>query len=233
MTTRRTALGLAVAASAALLVTLGCQVLPPAWGPLLAAPPRGEAVTITGPAGDSAAGRAAVVGADLVLTVRHVLPATGLPPQDGVEAWVFTGRGGGGRVPGRVVGAIPARPEPVLVVRVDVDDGPFAALVGFPGFSPDRRYVMGAGPPEQVETARGRAPLLRARLRPGDSGSPVLDASGGLVGLLCGVRDGVPALAPIRGADLRPYERRLPPAPAPIDLIARAWPGAARGPRGP
>ncbi|MCO5169586.1 MAG: hypothetical protein M9894_24865 [Planctomycetes bacterium] len=227
MTAGRAALGAVAAVTAALLMSLGCQALPRGWGALVEPPPRGEAVTIT--RGDEgAAGRAAVVGADLVLTVRHVLLAGARPPGGEVEAWVSTARGGaGGRVAGRIVGVLPTRPEPVLVVRVEVDDGPLAGLVGFSGFAPERRYVVGRGLPEQVDTPRGRAPLLRARLRPGDSGSPVLDAAGGLVGLLCGVRDGVPALAPVTAADLRPYERRLVPAPAPGDLVARAWPPGA------
>lgn len=213
----RPLLATTIAATVGLIASLGCQALPgpPPAPPIERAPePRGEGVGITGAARWWVGGRAAVVGPDTVLTVAHVLAGQ-------TEGWVSTSPSGGGLVAARVIGELPTSPEPVLVVRVATDPG-LLGLLGFGGFAPARRFVAGAGAAAMIETARGREPLVGAQLQPGDSGSPILDAGGGLVGLLCGRRAGVPVFVRLRPGDLVPDERRLAP-PAATDLIARTW----------
>ncbi|MCO5169477.1 MAG: serine protease [Planctomycetes bacterium] len=126
------------------------------------------------------AGRGAVVGDRWVLTVDHVTRG-----QETVH--VATTREAGW-VAARVARRIPASPEPLALLEVDLDDGLYGLLLGFPGFEPDRHLIAGAGDPVAVLTARGRLPWTAGVLEPGDSGSPVLDAAGDLVGVVCGRR---------------------------------------------
>lgn len=128
------------------------------------------------------AGRGAVVGDRWVLTVDHVTRG-----QDAVH--VATTRDGGW-VAARVARRIAATPEPLVLLEVEVDDGVYGALLGFTGFDPDRHLPAGEGPATTVVTPRGHLPWVDGTLEPGDSGSPVLDATGGLVGLVCGRRGG-------------------------------------------
>ncbi len=223
---RRPVVACAAAAVVGVVVSMGCQALPlsePASAKAQAMPgaPGGEDVAVTGVEGWWTGGRGAVVGPDTVLTVAHVLGGQR-------DAWVSTSRSGGALVPGRVVDALRALPEPVLVVRVETSKG-LLGLLGFAGFSPERRYAPGTGAAAWIDTPRGREPFGAAGLQPGDSGSPVVDGRGGLVGLLCGRRSGVPVFAPVYPADLAPYERRFEPPgpPVPPDLVALAWPAGA------
>lgn len=123
-------------------------------------------------------GRGAVVGHNRVLTVEHVVGASN-------EVWVATRRKAGW-VRGKVVQRISAHPEPIVVVEIATDTGLYGQLLGFSGFGTERRLRAGVGAPARILTARGALPLRRNGFRPGDSGSPVLDSEGDLVGLLSG-----------------------------------------------
>lgn len=140
-------------------------------------------------------GRGAVIGPDLVLTVKHVLP-------DGVQAYVSTAATGRGWIDATIVGELPASPEAVLVLRVETDRSALGQLLSFSGFSGQECYTIGDGAPETIATARGDVRLLGGSLQPGDSGSPVVDRDGDLVGLLCGRNRGVPVVATIDGPAL-------------------------------
>lgn len=124
-------------------------------------------------------GRGAVVGPNRVLTVLHVV-------EDAEPIYVSTSRRGG-LVEARVVGQVPATPEPYVVLELDVEHG-LGSLFGFSGFADDRWLTAGDGEPRGVLTARGYRTWSNGQLLPGDSGSPVLDEAGGLVGLVHGRR---------------------------------------------
>ena len=58
------------------------------------------------------------------------------------------------------------------------------AVQSFRGFAPQEQYPLVGGWQEaKVQTPRGLDSALSVSLRPGDSGSPVLDREGALVGL--------------------------------------------------
>lgn len=128
------------------------------------------------------AGRGAVVSGRHVVTVEHVL-------QGHDRVFVATA-GDRGWVGARVVRRERAAPEPLVVLELDVDEGAYGLLLGFEGFAPERVLVRGRGAPATVLTARGRLPWGPDVLARGDSGSPVLDAAGGLVGVVSGRREG-------------------------------------------
>lgn len=168
----------------------------------------GTVLVSTDPAGRRG-GCGAVVGRTTVLTVDHVVP--------GVDrAFVRVGSDGGWRE-ARVRERIPARPEPLVVLELEAGEGALEELFGFTGFEPDRQLEQRAGAaPATVALARGTW-RWGTPLEPGDSGAPVLDAEGGLVGLVSGRREGrgvfvpIPAGLPADGATftcLRPQAGR-------------------------
>lgn len=129
-------------------------------------------------------GRGAIVGKDRVLTVAHVIgDANDIEVGTSSLAWTRA----------RVVERIPAQPEDVIVLEVATGKGTFA----FEGFAEDRTAQKGQGAPALVLAATGAHGWNHSNaLRPGDSGSPVLDGDGALVGLLVGkTRDGAGVLA--------------------------------------
>lgn len=146
------------------------------------APPRGDlasAVEVRASLDPGArAGRGAVVSARHVVTVEHVL-------QGHDRVFVATA-GDRGWVGARVVRRERAVPEPLVVLELDVDEGAYGVLLGFEGFAPERVLVRGSGAPATILTARGRLPWAPNVLVRGDSGSPVLDGAGGLLGVVSG-----------------------------------------------
>lgn len=139
---------------------------------------------VVGVEGSGLQGRGAVVGANLVLTVDHVVRRAG-------QVLVGTCRNGGW-VKARVVQRIAASPEPLVLLELDLDSGWYGTLLGFTGFDVEDSYAQNpGGRATHVATRRGLhpwGPRVGVRLRPGDSGSPVLDGKGRLVGLLTGRR---------------------------------------------
>ncbi|RMG15865.1 MAG: serine protease [Planctomycetota bacterium] len=163
--------------------------------PLAAAGDGGRAVAIEGhgPEGRRV-GRGAVIGPDRVLTVAHVV--------DGCGRLEVAVRRRGGWVRARAIERIPQVPEDLVVLALEVDaPGPYADLFGFSGFPADATFRPSAdGRPQQVLLARGPRRWERVALRPGDSGSPVVDARGALVGLVSGRCGDLPVLTPCRPA---------------------------------
>lgn len=136
-------------------------------------------------------GRGAIVGPRHVLTVAHVVG-------DAREVSVSTG--GPFDVAARVVEWRPSWPEPLVLLELDVaEDGSFGELLGMGRIAPARVLAKGAGRAAVIVTPRGPVPCAPgARLVPGDSGSPVLDANGRLVGLLHGIEGGrTPVVVPL------------------------------------
>ncbi len=86
-------------------------------------------------------------------------------------------------VSARVVGTIPAWPEPLVELELAADE----AVVE------DDVLVTATGAPVWVLCADG-ARAWGHPLRPGDSGSPVVDADGAVVGLASGNLRGQPLL---------------------------------------
>ncbi len=207
--------------AASTLLTTGCGALARFERTLEAAgvarfpgagPEQGRVVRVRGP--DGRTGHGAVLDARSVLTVAHVAPVGALE----VQPWP-----GAGWCAARVVRRIPARPEDLVVLEVETADVGLARLVGFEGWDERAVHAPGRGAPSQVQTARGVRPLDATSLRPGDSGSPLLDARGGLVGLLVGRVEGVTPLVawcPLPGGAPAPP---APPEAAPV-VLAGAHP---------
>jgi len=134
-------------------------------------------------------GQGAVVGVDRILTVAHVVAGA-------QEVWVATANHARGWVRGRVVDWIPASPEPLVAIVLEVDSGIYGRLLGFSGFEQDDQFGYATqSRPHRVVTAQGAIPWQGKNLKPGDSGSPVIDADGKLIGLLVGRRGNIPVLA--------------------------------------
>lgn len=127
--------------------------------------------------GQDSSGRGAIVARDRVLTVKHVVGEA--------ESVAVATRGGSGWVRGRVVRELPADPEPLVEIQLELAEGA-SSLVGFAGFSSFRVLTPGLGGGTRVRTGRGVRSLSTATLLRGDSGSPILNDSGELVGLLSG-----------------------------------------------
>lgn len=149
-------------------------------------------VKITGSAcGLSVAGSGWVAGADLVVTNAHVVAG-----QDDTTVQVA---GEGPRLDAQAVAfdvrndvavlRVPGLDAPALTLEDGVESGSQAAILGFPRNGPFdiRAGRVGETVSARTQDAYGRGPvrrritLLRGRIRPGNSGGPVLDASGGVV----------------------------------------------------
>lgn len=151
---------------------------------------------------DARVGRGAVVGDRWVLTVEHVL-------QGRDRVFVATGRDGGW-VEARVVRREAGDPEAMVLLEVVVDEGVYGLLLGFGGFEADAvlRSRTG-GAPSAVLTARGPLAWQPGVLAPGDSGSPVVDDAGRLVGLVSGRRGDVGVYVAVRDGGLPGREGML------------------------
>ncbi|HBP19140.1 MAG TPA: hypothetical protein DEA08_15300 [Planctomycetes bacterium] len=115
-------------------------------------------------------GRGAILGPNRVMTVQHVVgSARRVRVGAGLE-WTEA----------RVVRRFPCAPEALVELELE------QSTLGFSGFAAARCAQLGQGGPAWIHTPRGRMPWGSAELRRGDSGSPVFDAQGGLVGLLHG-----------------------------------------------
>jgi len=119
-------------------------------------------------------GHGAIVAPNRVVTVQHVVGER--------QTVSVATRGAGGWVEAKVARVIPAVPEPLVELELPVSDSLFA----FSGFASYQVLERGLGLGSQIRTHRGARPLSGAYLRPGDSGAPILNAQGQLVGLLSG-----------------------------------------------
>ena len=132
-------------------------------------------------------GRGVVVGTDKVLTVSHVVG-------DATEVTVVT-NDFGCTAKAKVTRRIRSEPEDLVELSVTREHGAFS----FTGFDSDRIARLGAGDPAFTITATGLHGWARG-LKPGDSGSPVIDGQGTVVGLLVGMATGGRGvLAPVTG----------------------------------
>ena len=134
--------------------------------------------------GDYSSGAGAAIGPQRVLTVAHVVAgATRIEAEiDGVLCSVDV----------RVQRRIRAQPEDLVELELQVAPGVF----GFRGFSPEQTFATSSGQPTQLWARRGLFNLPIPSY-PGDSGSPLLDAEGQLVGLLVGTLGGEPVWTPV------------------------------------
>lgn len=144
------------------------------FGPASGTIERDGGVAVQGAGGP---GRGAIVGARKVLTVQHVVGSASSVDVAVGYTWATA----------RVVRTIPAFPEPLVELELAADDA----------VDPDRVLATGAGPAVWVLCADG-ARAWGHTLRPGDSGSPVVDAAGAVVGLAVGNQGGLPLLASAR-----------------------------------
>lgn len=130
------------------------------------------------------AGRGAVVGDRWILTVGHVV--------EGRETVFVSTTSEGGWVEARVARRVAGNPEDLVLLEMTVDEGAFGLLLGFDGFAKDSvLHPSASGVPAEVLTPRGAIAWRPGVLVPGDSGSPVLDDSGRLVGIVSGRRGDV------------------------------------------
>jgi S1-C subfamily serine protease len=130
-------------------------------------------------------GRGAIVGPRTVLTVSHVV---------GDETTVEVGASSLAWVRARVVDRIPSSPEPIVVLELETSTG----FLGFEGFEAERTFEKTPGGNAAWVLASTGTHAWARGIRPGDSGSPVIDARGGLVGLLVGATaDGRGVHAPL------------------------------------
>jgi len=147
-------------------------------------------------------GRGAVIGVDRVITVAHVVAKA-------KKVWVATA-GRRGWVRGHIVEHIPMNPESLVIIALELDQGIYGRFLGFMGFAetydlirrPFKGKLYGMMIPDcspyKIITSRGAIPWQRGdRLKPGDSGSPVINTNGKLVGLLVGRRGNIPVLVPL------------------------------------
>ncbi|MBL4848837.1 MAG: trypsin-like peptidase domain-containing protein [Planctomycetes bacterium] len=127
-------------------------------------------------------GAGAVIEGGRVLTVAHVLEgATEIEVE--ISGRLIA-------VDAHVTRRIPSAPEDLIELRLEESEG----LFGFGGFEPDEVLEVAHGEPTQLWASSGLFNLPCASL-PGDSGSPMLDAQGRLVGLLVGRLGGNPVWA--------------------------------------
>lgn len=140
-------------------------------------------------------GAGAVIQGGRVLTVAHVLNGA-----TEIEAEV------NGRmisVNARVERRIKAVPEDLIELRLEESDG----FLGFGGFDADEVLEVASGEPSQLWSSSGLFNLPCASFA-GDSGSPMLDPEGRLVGLLVGDLGGSPVWSSIPGRERAPSEGR-------------------------
>lgn len=122
----------------------------------------------------------------------------------------------------RVVRRIAAHPEPIVELEVELQPGFF----GFAGFPEDQRYELGDGEPASLWGQSGLF-SFPCETRAGDSGAPLLDADGRLVGLWVGRMGSapvwltVPPLAKPGSEADAPAQPSRDALPAPA-LLARA-----------
>jgi hypothetical protein len=103
-------------------------------------------------------GSGAVVGKNLIATVSHVVRNSSL-------VWVSGG------LPAKEVERIATQGyEEIVILRVSYD------------FDDEHIFKLGNGQPHEIWGPRGRQPWSPSEVIPGDSGSPVLDKDGLLVG---------------------------------------------------
>ncbi|MGE0706546.1 MAG: hypothetical protein AB7N76_17835 [Planctomycetota bacterium] len=138
-------------------------------------------------------GRGAAIDETHVVTVAHVVGArrevrVALSPLHETTA--------------RVVGTLPGSAEPLVVLELQRTDGVWGQLFGFQGFAPAQRFTRGAGEPERVIGQRGPVAWVDGALRPGDSGSPVLDRAGRLIGLVSGRMGEIPIASYLPSGEL-------------------------------
>jgi len=135
-------------------------------------------------------GRGAITGLRTVLTVEHVVGASS-------EVEVATSSFGWTRA--RVVRKIAAAPESIVELELDGE-----------AFDASRVAEPGEGTAAWIVAARG--PIAwGAAVRQGDSGSPVMDSTGRLVGLIVGYAKGgapVAAWLPAPSANVQELARR-------------------------
>ena len=145
---------------------------------------QGVRVTITTTRRDGSwvTGSGAVIGKNRVLTVAHVVA--------GAESIEVATEGSLLTVTAKVVRRQRAFPEDICELELEVRPGVF----GFEGFSAKETFTASAGEARRVWTQRGLLNLPCPTV-PGDSGSPVLNAKGELVGVLVGRLGGRAAIS--------------------------------------
>lgn len=149
------------------------------FGPAGSTFERGGAVSVYGAGGP---GRGAIVGPRKLLTVQHVVGGASSVEVGLGYLWATA----------RVVRTIPAWPEALVELELAPDDAVDAARV---------LPTATAGKAAWVLCADG-ARAWGHTLRPGDSGSPVVDASGAVLGLAVGNLDRQPLLASVEARGL-------------------------------
>ena len=128
-------------------------------------------------------GRGAVIAKDIILTVEHVVT-----DDDGKllkHVWIDPYGRGRNWLKATVEACIPSEPEAVAVLRVPLNEPCW--FLGFPGFDTDDYYKRSTlGVAHVMETKRGPYTWVPDSTVKGDSGSPVVDKNGHLVGLVWG-----------------------------------------------
>ncbi|MBL4848845.1 MAG: trypsin-like peptidase domain-containing protein [Planctomycetes bacterium] len=163
-------------------------------------------------------GAGAVVGRDRVLTVAHVV--------EGASEIEVEINGRLISVDAQIERRIHAMPEEIVELRLRVSDG----VLGFGGFSSEEVLGVASGEPTQLWASLGLF-TLPCTSAPGDSGSPLLDAEGRLVGLLIGRIGESPVWVslPVRGAEIAPTPvaplPASPEAPGGLEGLALNWRG--------
>ncbi|GAA3761451.1 MarP family serine protease [Microbacterium kribbense] len=189
----------------------------------------GSVARVTGVAyacGVSQTGSSFAVAADTVVTNAHVVA--------GVTAPVVQLPGGGAH-PGRIVYFDPAQDLAVISVpglharplrlSTALSAGAAAVVAGYPYGGPltlDDAQVLSAGVADVADIyGRSRAPrpvyALRAAVRPGNSGGPLLTAQGTVAGVVFArAEDDTDRGYAIAGSDLKPIVARLGSLTAPV-----------------
>jgi len=128
-------------------------------------------------------GRGVVTGKRTVLTVAHVVGSLGTVEVETSLLWKSA----------RVVRKIPSFPEDLVELELVAEE---AGFLSFEGFAADRQAQLRDGTAVSVATASG-VHAWPGTLVPGDSGSPVLDSNGSVVGLVVGKSGTKGVMAPV------------------------------------